>query len=312
MKKVIIALKIIGAIGITGFWGNKRFFCLFLFYLVAVILEKIIKYRSKRGEPEKPVNSPVLTHYYVSMYLSLLNPLNIILLLKQLLGQLYILVFYGYRLPSPSSFRNKVQYRLPFKGAWAVGRGGVTADTSHSWDIYTQRYAYDFFMMDDAHKPCKDTGKQLDDYYCFNQDVIAPADGTIISVKNNIADYSGVGDLSVDWKSPDFRGNFVIIKHADQEYSFIAHFRCGSISVKKGDIVKQGQFIGKCGNSGHSTMPHIHFHLQNSRRFWIALGLPVVFNDIVINGVQNTDAYITGSQLVSNNAYCIQSSDMPV
>jgi len=198
-----------------------------------------------------------------------------------------------------------VRYILPFRGTWKVGRGGITAATSHSWGLYTQRYAYDFFMADTDDKPNKNTGNHLDDYYCFNQDVIAPADGTVMSVKNNIADYTGVGNLSVDWKSRDFRGNYIIINHTDNEYSFIAHFKHGSISIKKGDAVKQGQLIGKCGNSGHSTMPHIHFHLQNRKQFWIALGLPVLFSDIDINGSQNNGAatYITGNQLVHNNSY---------
>jgi murein DD-endopeptidase MepM/ murein hydrolase activator NlpD len=75
----------------------------------------------------------------------------------------------------------------------------------------------------------------------------------------------------------DFRGNFVIIKHHDKEYSFIAHFRLDSINVKKGQKVIQGQVIGLCGNSGHSTEPHIHFHLQDSANFWIATGLPIKF-----------------------------------
>jgi hypothetical protein len=303
MKKVIIAFKIIGALGVIGFWGDKRFLYLLPFYLVAVILSKIQKFSTKKVEKEKPAIAPDLTRYYSSVYLSLLNPFNIVLLIKQLLGQLYILVFHSFRLPSPLSFQNKVHYILPFQGTWKVGRGGITPETSHSWDLYTQRYAYDFFITDANDKPNENTGNNLHDYYCFNQQVIAPADGTVVSVKTNIPDYAGVGNLSVDWKSRDFRGNYIIIKHAENEYSFIAHFRQNSITVKKGDAVKQGQVIGNCGNSGHSTMPHIHYHLQNSARFWIAPGLPIRFSDITINGSPNgkEGTYITGNQLVHNN-----------
>ncbi|MBO9729515.1 MAG: M23 family metallopeptidase [Chitinophaga sp.] len=302
MKQVVIVFKIIGALGVIGFFGDKHFLYLLPFYLIGVILGKVEKYRSKKPESGLATTAPDLTHYYSSVYLSLLNPFNIVLLAKQLLGQLYILVFYSYRLPSPATFQNKVQYILPFRGTWKVGRGGITADTSHSWNLYTQRYAYDFFMTDTDDKPNNGTGNHLDDYYCFDQEVIAPADGTVVAVKNSIPDYTHVGDLSVDWKSRDFRGNYVIIQHAANEYSFIAHFKQGSIVVSTGDVIKQGQLIGRCGNSGHSTMPHIHFHLQNSRKFWIALGLPITFNDIVIADTPNNTGatYITGGQLVHN------------
>ncbi|NML37906.1 M23 family metallopeptidase [Chitinophaga sp. G-6-1-13] len=305
MKKIIIASYLLGALGIISFWGDKRFGYLFFFCVLAVILRRIEKFRNNKKKPEKPDQQAVsvdLTHYYLTIYLSLLNPYSLIQMIRQLSGQLYILVFYSFRLPSPASFHSKVEYILPFKGTWKVGRGGVTPETSHSWGLYTQRYAYDFFITDDHHKPNSGTGNQLEDYYCFDQEVIAPADGMIVGIKNNIRDYVHVGDLSVDWKTKDFRGNYVVIKHHENEYSFIAHFRKGSIVVKKGDIVKQGQLLGKCGNSGHSTMPHIHYHLQRSKYFWTALGLPVRFKNVVINGSDNHEQgeYISTDQQVSN------------
>lgn len=37
-----------------------------------------------------------------------------------------------------------MKYALPFSGEWVVANGGVTEKNSHSWEIPTQRYAYDF------------------------------------------------------------------------------------------------------------------------------------------------------------------------
>ena len=34
--------------------------------------------------------------------------------------------------------------------------------------------------------------------------------------------------------------------------------------MKLGDQVKAGDKIGECGNSGNSSEPHVHFHLQSS------------------------------------------------
>ena len=44
------------------------------------------------------------------------------------------------------SYVPKVEYALPFDGEWYTGNGGITKNTSHSWEILPQRFAYDFFI----------------------------------------------------------------------------------------------------------------------------------------------------------------------
>ena len=46
-------------------------------------------------------------------------------------------------------------------------------------------------------------------------------------------------------------------------YSKVSHLKKDSITVKKGDAVRFGKVIGKCGNSGRSPYPHLHFQLQS-------------------------------------------------
>ena len=166
-----------------------------------------------------------------------------------------------------------------------------TKENSHSWEILTQRYALDFVIKNENNLTHQGDGKKLHDYFCFEKDVISPADGVVVEVSNKIKDYEGVGDYSIDWKVRDFRGNFVIIKHSKKEYSFIAHFKHNAIVVKKGEKVKQGQLIGQCGNSGHSTEPHLHFHLQDHKIFWLATGLPIRFKRFSAKS-QNKDLVI--------------------
>jgi len=57
-------------------------------------------------------------------------------------------------------------------------------------------------------------------------------------------------------------GNYVIIKHSDGSYTYYAHMAKNSITVRAGDVVSQGQVIGKMGHSGSSTGAHLHFEIR--------------------------------------------------
>ena len=177
-------------------------------------------------------------------------------------------------------FQTKLSIRFPFRsGKWLVGRGGSTRENSHSWELLTQRYAYDLVQVDENGSSHANDGNDLNDYYCFNAEVISPADGEVVVLKDGVRDYPDLGDLSVDWRTTDFRGNHIVIKHSAQEFSFIAHIKKDSFKVRKGDSVKRGQVLGLCGNSGHSTEPHIHFHVQSKPSFWFGMGLPIEFSN---------------------------------
>lgn len=57
-------------------------------------------------------------------------------------------------------------------------------------------------------------------------------------------------------------GNYVKIRHYDGTFTIYAHLAQDSITVMAGDVVKQGQVIGKMGHSGSSTGPHLHFEVR--------------------------------------------------
>ncbi|MBR3754047.1 MAG: peptidoglycan DD-metalloendopeptidase family protein [Clostridia bacterium] len=57
-------------------------------------------------------------------------------------------------------------------------------------------------------------------------------------------------------------GNFVIIDHGKGISSCYAHMQDGSMRVSVGDKVQQGQPIGKVGDTGYSTAPHLHFEIR--------------------------------------------------
>ncbi|MGH7448112.1 MAG: M23 family metallopeptidase, partial [Longimicrobiales bacterium] len=58
-------------------------------------------------------------------------------------------------------------------------------------------------------------------------------------------------------------GNSVVIDLGGR-YAFYAHLIPGSLRVSVGDRVRRGQVIGRVGNSGNSTEPHLHFHVVDA------------------------------------------------
>ena len=44
----------------------------------------------------------------------------------------------------------------------------------------------------------------------------------------------------------------------------------------------RGQSLGQCGNSGNSSEPHLHYHLQNSPVLQDGLGIRCAFEKVVV------------------------------
>ncbi len=148
-----------------------------------------------------------------------------------------------------------VSAMLPFYGEWTINQGHNGEHThKRAW-----RHAWDFVITDKEGKQFKETGDFHEDYYCFGKAVLAPFEGNVVEVVNNIEDNT-IGDVNTkaNW------GNTVIIKHNDYLYAKLSHLKNHSVEVKPGDAVKKGQIVGRCGNSGRSPYPHLHFQFQTT------------------------------------------------
>ena len=168
---------------------------------------------------------------------------------------------------------------LPFLGAWTVNQGHDGKYTHK--DFY--KYAWDFIIKDPgSDKEFINDGYFVADYFCFNKPVVAPANGVVVAVVDNIEDNEiGSANVQQNW------GNTIVVKHEEFLFSKMSHLKMDSIKVSIGDLVMQGQEIGRCGNSGRSPYPHLHFQLQALP----SIGSPTIFwplsNFIENSSVQN-------------------------
>ncbi|MCF8368311.1 MAG: urea transporter [Bacteroidales bacterium] len=144
---------------------------------------------------------------------------------------------------------------LPFWGEWTVTQAHNGEFThKEGW-----AHAWDFEIKDDNLQTFKNNGNLVEDYYCFNKPIIAPADGIIREIIDWVDD-NEIGDMNLEqnW------GNTIIVKHDEKLYSKLSHLKKNSAKVKIGEHVKKGDILGYVGNSGRSPEPHLHFQMQET------------------------------------------------
>ncbi len=180
--------------------------------------------------------------------------------------------------------RNSTPMFLPFKGVWTVFWGGDTKEQNYHVESLAQKNAFDIMVYDERGSTHKGNGLINEDYYAFGKELFAPCDGEVVLVVDGVKD-NVPGILNPIY----IPGNTVVIKTSKGEYVFFAHFKQHSIVVKQGQQVKTGELLGLCGNSGNSSEPHLHFHLQNVEDMILATGAKCFFDKIKVNGVLRSD-----------------------
>ena len=161
----------------------------------------------------------------------------------------------------------------PLRGKnWVVANGCCNASPHRgamlAFDqklLATERYAIDWFRSDDNGQlvfPDKDH-TNLTDFPAYNKPIISVANGRVVDVVDKYPDVKP-GVLDQDLTLKDAGGNHVIVDIGGGRYAFYAHLKPHSITVKEGERVKRGQVLGRLGNSGNTTAPHLHFHMMDA------------------------------------------------
>jgi murein DD-endopeptidase MepM/ murein hydrolase activator NlpD len=188
----------------------------------------------------------------------------------------------------------------PVAGRWSALNSPGTKVPSHGLHAYGQTFAIDLvYEPAEGARPVFGQGPAFrppEDFPAFGEPVLAPADGRVVAVRDGARDHRSRSTWSAyayvilegfvrELTGPGrVIGNHVVIDLGDGSYAAVAHLEQGSARVRQGQAVRRGDPIGRCGNSGNSTEPHVHFQLMDSPRPALAAGLPFVFADVSIEG----------------------------
>jgi murein DD-endopeptidase MepM/ murein hydrolase activator NlpD len=152
-------------------------------------------------------------------------------------------------------------YRLPVNGRWLVLR-------THYGNTRDQAYAVDIVLPTPEGKAASGSGKQNTDYPSYGQPILADAQGVVVIAVDGVPDNApGVVNAY------DQHGNYVVIDHQNGEFSLMAHLIPSTLRVHPGQVVTAGTELGRCGNSGHTTMPHLHWQVMTSAHATQARGV---------------------------------------
>jgi murein DD-endopeptidase MepM/ murein hydrolase activator NlpD len=191
---------------------------------------------------------------------------------------------------------SKTAFIWPLKGVWFAGVG-PTMHTGHRWGL-PEEFAFDIAKIGEGDLTYRGDGQKFSDYYAYGSDVLAAADGKVVDTVNDAPENAaylrrpGEGDDAYAARTQEDQGglimkgeraiggNFVIIDHGNSEYSLYAHLQPGSVRVKPGDVVKQGEPIAKLGSSGNSTEPHLHFQVCDAPKPLSCAGIPIQFTNV--------------------------------
>ncbi|MEZ4587109.1 MAG: M23 family metallopeptidase [Gemmatimonadales bacterium] len=184
---------------------------------------------------------------------------------------------------------------FPLRGLWYV-YAGPDMHAHHRWAA-AQEFAFDLVVLGPDGRTYSGDGRRSSDYHAYGRPVLAAGDGEVAEVATSAVEDEGrfrqEGESADDFRQRSARaetallqsdkkaaaGNYVIIRHEDGLYSGYMHLQGGSVTVAKGDRVSRGQMIGRVGQTGNSTEPHLHFHVTDAPDPLYARGIPVRFRD---------------------------------
>jgi murein DD-endopeptidase MepM/ murein hydrolase activator NlpD len=148
--------------------------------------------------------------------------------------------------------------------------------------------------------------------------VFASAAGRVVEVVDNLPDQVP-GQLPPGISAADAAGNHVIVDIGRGRFTLYAHLIPGSAAVTEGQVVQQGDLLGRLGNSGNTDAPHLHFQVMNRPSALDANGLPFVFRRMELRGrfagtldQLNTTAFSGAPLQIDTSGSGLRKKEMPL
>jgi hypothetical protein len=180
----------------------------------------------------------------------------------------------------------------PLRGQWIAGdsvnnrpdaahRRAVLVDNGRAW--LAQRFAIDWVQIETVNGAAttfKGPEDKNESYFCYDQPIYSVAAGKVVDASDGMAEnvpHSGKYAVTIDFNNA--AGNHIVVEIAPHRYVLYAHMRPGTLQVKVGDRVRSGQVLGHVGNTGSSTEPHLHMHIDDQPSFLAGNGVPYEFTE---------------------------------
>ena len=188
----------------------------------------------------------------------------------------------------PRPYRPKTRLAMPVHGRVLVWDGHDFYSHHRRWDFAhpmlrgncitsnAGRYSYDFVLLGANDSLHTGDGKAHAQWHGYGAEVRAPAAGRVIAATGEHPDDGNFDIAALCANELVMYGNYVVIDHGNGETSVLAHLRQGSVTVRPGDEVRQGQTVARVGSSGSSLFPHLHYQLVTGVEHG-AEGLPSYF-----------------------------------
>jgi Peptidase family M23 len=146
-----------------------------------------------------------------------------------------------------------------------------------------QRFAIDFSArLDSSGRTHLGSSSRNASYFNYGQPVLAVADATVVAAVDRYPNQ--IPNATVPAPLAQADGNHVVLKLGPGVYAGYAHLLPGSVRVRKGQRVRTGQLLGRLGNSGNSSGPHLHFQLMTGPSLLDADGLPFTVDRFRLDG----------------------------
>lgn len=240
LKLILVTVSLL-LVYLIGRWD----FISYYFRYIFVILFLLAAYFSFQNIPDRQLHIPRDSKTIISMVFNLL--------VIGFMGYLSILSLKGF---SPD--QNAVALEFPFKnGTYYIGGGGNSRLINNHQVQFSQKYAIDVVKLNGYGANASLTRSSLEDHEIWGDSLFSPCDGVVLLAVDQFPDAPGANR---DYKNP--AGNHVVISYQGHKV-VMAHFRQGSIVVASGDTVSTGQYLGKVGNSGNTSQPHLHLHIES-------------------------------------------------